>query len=186
MASRSSENWASQHGFCSLLGLVPPPPLLDKGAGAMDIMELVEAENLRIHELLSRLKVASGQQERRLLFTNVWNDLDRHFYAVQSVFYAAFRKYPDLAGMLKESEERVRDVLQMADRIRGVDYGSIDFENRVLELMNHFEDHLERERDVFLPSVRRLLRRPERERMGRYFKLVEHEKDRDKEKRGAA
>jgi hemerythrin superfamily protein len=143
----------------------------------MDVLEIIKAENQRIKDLFSQLKSESGKQARKLLFDNIRHDIDLHFYAEENVFYPAFKNYEDYQLILKDLKADIIDIKSLVKNLISTDYTSIDFENRAVELMNHFDDHVAREEGEFFPLVRKIMKRQERERLGRHFTTVEQERE---------
>lgn len=143
----------------------------------MDVLEIVRSENQRIKDLFSQLKTESGKQQRKLLFENIRHDIDLHFYAEQNVLYPSLKKYPECELILKDLEANHVDIGNLVQKLRTAESTSIDFENRVVELINHFDDHVAREEGELFPTVRKIMRRPEREAIGRHFKAVEQERE---------
>lgn len=143
----------------------------------MDVLEIILGENQRIRDLFQQIKGESGKQQRKLLFDNIRHDLELHLYAEEQVFYPAFRNYEDYQLILNDLYSDTRDLKGLIKNISSTDPNSVDFENRVVEMMNHFDDHVAREEGEFFAAVRKIMRRPERERVGRLFKAAQTERE---------
>jgi hypothetical protein len=143
----------------------------------MDVLEIIKAENDRIKDLFIQLKAESGRQQRKLLFDNIRHDIDLHFYAEENVFYPAFKNYEEYRAIVNDLYSNHTDIKMLLKNLTDTDQNSVDFENRVVELINHFDDHVAREEGEFFISVRKLMRRPERERLGRHFNVAIQERE---------
>jgi hemerythrin superfamily protein len=143
----------------------------------MDVLEIIQGENQRIRDLFQQIKGESGKQQRKLLFDNIRHDLDLHLYAEEQVFYPAFKNYEEYQLILNDLYSDHNDLKTLAKALSSTDPNTVDFENRVIELMNHFDDHVAREEGEFFGAVRKIMRRPERERIGRLFKAVQAERE---------
>ncbi len=143
----------------------------------MDVLEIVEAERDRIRTLFSQMKGETGKQQRKLLFENIQHDLKLHLFAKKNILYPALRNYSECEMILKDLENSRIDLLTLIKNLSTLDLNSLEFENRIVELFNHFDDHVTREENEFFPAVRRLFRRPERETLGKHFKAAEQERE---------
>jgi len=143
----------------------------------MDVLEIINEENRRIKDLLSQIKSESGKQQRKLLYDNIRHDLDLHIHAESTVFLPAFKNYEEYQLILNDLYASQNDIKSLLKQINSTDPNSIDFENRIVELINHFDDHVAREEGEFFFAVRKIMRRPERERIGRLFKATQQERE---------
>jgi hemerythrin superfamily protein len=144
---------------------------------SMDVLELIKSENQRINNLFNRLKTESGKQQRKLLFDNIQKALELHIYAEDQVFYPAFRNYEEAQLVVKDLVSNHDEIRLLLKSLLNLDLASVDFENRVVELMNRFDDHCAREEGEFFPLARKIMKRPERERLGRLFTATEQERE---------
>ena len=143
----------------------------------MDVLDVIKSANERIKILFGRMKEEQGKQQRKLLFENIRHDLDLHFYAEDQVFYPAFRHYEETKPILKDLAQNHDDIRILVKNLAPADQVSIDFENRIVELINHFDDHVAREEGEFFTAVRKIMKGPEREKLGRLFKAAQAERE---------
>jgi hemerythrin superfamily protein len=144
---------------------------------SMDVLELIKIDHRRISDLFVDIKGESGRQQRLLLFQNIRHDLELHTYAEENVFYPAFRNYPAFQGLLKEFYSDHADVKKMLKEISEMGVDTVEFENKIVELINHVEAHVAEEEGEFFSLVKQEMKRREREQIGRLFELVKHERE---------
>jgi hemerythrin superfamily protein len=143
----------------------------------MDVLDTIRNTNFRIKSLFDQIKGESGKQQRKLLFDNIKHDIELHFYAEEQVFYPALRNYQDLKPLINDLVLNHNDIRLLVKNLAPADQVSVDFENRIVELINHFDDHVAREEGELFVVARKILKANEREKIGRLFTSVQQERE---------
>jgi len=139
----------------------------------MDVLEALKQDHDKLKRLFARLREADNDRQRYSVFRTIKSELELHAFVEETVFYPAFRNYDSLREKVAEGFERharIRDSLERMSNA-GAEFSS-QLETLEEEALHHFGE----EEDRFFAEVRRLLRRPEREALGRHLEAARHEK----------
>lgn len=141
----------------------------------MDALDILKSDHERILSIYGQIKAENGQRERMVLFENLRNEILTHTRIEESVFYPAFKNYPDFQQLLVSSYDDHRKFKERLKKMV-VDGSPIsDIASAVDHLMSDFQAHVQTEENEFFPLVRKLLKRSEREIMGRHLQAARSE-----------
>jgi hypothetical protein len=143
----------------------------------MDVLEHLRAEHQRITDLFGQIRGESGKQQRKLLYDNISHDIFLHVYAEQNIFYPAFGDCEELKETLAASHVRCEDLKSLLKGLSAVDYRTVEFENKILELENHFSDHVTGDENDFFTMSKKIMNLQEREKMGSALQALENERE---------
>ena len=138
----------------------------------MDALDLLKADHQRVNSLFEQFQSENGRQQKRALFEAIRNDLEAHTSVEESVFYPAFKNYPDFQNLIAASYEEHDEVKSLLTEIEQLGTGSLELDSRVSILMEKVERHVQKEDTELFPMVRRIMRRAERERLGRHMEAI--------------
>lgn len=141
----------------------------------MDALDLLKTDHDRVNSLYGQFKNESGRQQKALLFENIRNDLEAHALVEEQVFYPSFRNYPEIKERIDHSFEEHAQVKTMLREISALADGSPEFDSKVDELMERVSHHVQEEENELFPMVRRVMKRGERERLGRHMQAMKHD-----------
>jgi hemerythrin superfamily protein len=140
----------------------------------MDALELLKSDHQRINSLFDQFRNAAGFQDQKQIFHSIQFELNSHGWVEETTFYPVFRNYPEFKELVTHSLEdhgRMKSLLREIPQIR--DPGL--FQSRVQELMETVRAHVLEEETSFFPKVRQLMKRTERETLGRHLQAARHE-----------
>lgn len=141
----------------------------------MDALDILKSDHERILSIYGQIKAEKGQRERTVLFENLRNEILIHTKIEESVFYPAFKNYPDFQQLLVSSYDDHRNFTEQLKKMV-VDGSPVsDLPVMVDQLMSDFDRHVKTEEGEFFPLVRKLLKRAEREVMGRRLQAARSE-----------
>jgi hypothetical protein len=147
------------------------------GGSVMDVLDHLRAEHQRIQALFEQIRGERGKQQRKLLYDNISHDIHLHVYAEQNIFYPVFKTYEELTDLLTLSHSKCEGLKTLLRQLDLVDYRSVEFENKILELENHFNDHITQDESDFFTITRKIMNQRERERVGEAFQALENERE---------
>lgn len=138
----------------------------------MDALDILKSDHERMNSLYDQLKTASVAQERKKLFGQLHSELLAHTQVEETVFYPAFKNYPDFQSILSDSYEDHRNI---RNRLKKVSDDGIEDTQEIDSIMRLVTDHFEREENELFPMVRKLMKRSERETLGRHLQAAKSE-----------
>jgi hemerythrin-like domain-containing protein len=141
----------------------------------MDALELLKLEHAKIAGLFGMIKTEQDNHKKRRLFQTLRSRLDDYSHLVESVFYPAFLKYDETRPIvedLKREHERIHRLLAGLNGFPSAPGAEARFE----ELINQITVHVDREEKQFFPMVRKLMKRNEREHLGRLLQAAKDER----------
>ncbi len=143
----------------------------------MDVLEILKSDHDKVKRLFSQFEEADTDKHRLAIFRTIRNELELHTFVEETVFYPAFRRYDEFKAWLDEAvseHEEVKNILAEMVTVAGRDAGA--FLEKFESLRDAVEHHVGEEENQFFPHVRRLLKRPEREALGRHVEAAKQEK----------
>ncbi len=135
----------------------------------MDVLELLKSDHERVADLFDQFESTDNGTERWRFFQIIRRELTAHAHAEETVFYPAFRRYDELKDLVEEcfkEHQEVKDLLAMIEQ-NGREHA--EFEENVTELRENVDHHVEEEENEFFPHVRKIMKRNEREVLGRHI-----------------
>jgi iron-sulfur cluster repair protein YtfE (RIC family) len=141
----------------------------------MDALDLLKSDHERVKALYGQFKNSSGRQQQILLFDNIRNELEAHTAMEETVFYPAVGKYPEISGMIEHSYKEHQEVKTLLNEINTLPDGSADLALKVDTLMKNVEHHVQEEETELFPLVRKVMKRAERENLGRHMQAAKPE-----------
>jgi iron-sulfur cluster repair protein YtfE (RIC family) len=142
----------------------------------MDILDILKSDHERVADLFDQFESTDQKTERWRLFQMVKRELSHHAQLEETIFYPAFQRYEDLKGLIDESlreHAQVKELLASIDQL-GRESGAV--EDRVLQLRESVDHHVDEEENRLFPQVRRLMKRNEREILGRHLMAAKQER----------
>jgi hemerythrin superfamily protein len=151
----------------------------------MDALELLNSDHNRVKNLFEQFKSTNGLQAQKHIFMNIHQELEIHTYLEETIFYPAFRNFPDFQDLLDDAYAEHKEVKEMLNAL-GTDIEgraeitTEDFTRRVSKIIDSVLEHVEMEEEELFPMIRKQMKGPEREQMGRHLQAAKAEQ------RGAA
>jgi hypothetical protein len=143
----------------------------------MDVLKIMIFEHERIAGLFVQIKAERQSRRRKALFDALRRRLTLHLHAVETIFYPALIEDPDCKSLVEECQAQDEDLLTLLRQIAAADQSSITFENKMVELMNHFDHHVSwLETEVFT-RVKQVKSRNQRIILGRDYLSMTVERD---------
>jgi hemerythrin superfamily protein len=134
----------------------------------MDALDVLKSDHERVSSLYRQIK-AAGSADRAMLLDQIKNELLIHTHIEESVFYPAFKNYPDCQDIVARSYNEHREIKSL---LGNVDAGRPDLLD---EVMSKVQAHVQEEEGEFFVKVRKIMKRSERETLGRHLLAAKSE-----------
>jgi hemerythrin superfamily protein len=141
----------------------------------MDALDLLKADHERVKSLYEQFKSENGRQQQILLFENIRNELLAHAQIEETVFYPAFKNYPDFKQIIDQSYADHQKVKNELKAISALPDNSPELVNKVETVMADVQKHINDEEGELFAMVRKIMRRNEREQLGRHLQAAKQE-----------
>ena len=139
----------------------------------MDATELLEADHQKVRSLFEQIQNVDHFAEKRRIFALIRQELEVHSNIEEAVFYPLFATRDGLIEFIEGSYDDHQEVRDLLDEIQTVLFVVSDqeqyaeqVEDKLDELMELVEHHVEEEEDELFPKVRELLDAEELEQVG--------------------
>lgn len=147
----------------------------------MDLYQLLKQDHQKAKRLFDRIAETSGGSKapRARLFAELKHELDLHTEVEEKHFYPALRNQDEAKDLIEEAldeHDEIRKILIELDRADKEEESWID---RVLELQDDVEAHIEEEETEIFPVAQKLL---EKARADEIAQAIEAEKAAQKTK----
>lgn len=131
----------------------------------MDALELLKQDHAKVKKLFEKAESAD-EKEQRAIFSQIKTELEIHTQIEENVFYPAMQRYDELKEMVAESLKEHSNVKTLLQEMATLS-GSEDFEDKLEELIDNIEHHVEDEEEgKMFPKVRELVSANELQKLG--------------------
>jgi hemerythrin superfamily protein len=137
----------------------------------MDALDVLKSDHEKVRSLYEQIKAGSESGMRSGLMAQLRVELNTHARIEETVFYPAFKNYPEFRGILGDAyadHREIKNLLRQMDESSGLQ--GLD------ELMSKVESHVKEEENDLFPMVRKLMKRSEREVLGRHLIAAKSER----------
>jgi iron-sulfur cluster repair protein YtfE (RIC family) len=141
----------------------------------MDALELLKADHDKVKNLCERVQSSETPEEKRRLFRDIRQELELHTHIEETVFYPAFAKYDEFKDTVRHAIEEHQKIKDLIREISG-ERDNRQLEMKLDQLIENFERHVQEEENEFFPNIRKMLKRPEREVLGRHLQAAKSER----------
>jgi hemerythrin superfamily protein len=153
-----------------------PEELASKAAGAMKaakatvkglhgVFKKLTEEHGEVSALLTRVNSTSDPETRSRLFPDIRRDLLAHETGERRAVYPAFRKYPELAGMVDEHEAEATQLERALSQLAATDCADASWGTMFEQLVKLVKHHTGEEENRYFPEASRVLGKEESERL---------------------
>jgi len=144
----------------------------------MDLFQLIRHDHQKAKRLFERLaETASGTQSRPRLFAELKHELELHAEIEEKYFYPALQGHEEAKDLIQEALEEHGDVKEALVALDHGDNESDDWADRLDELREDVEHHVEEEENEIFPLAQKLL---DPARLGRIAEQIDKAKALDR------
>jgi hemerythrin superfamily protein len=140
----------------------------------MDALDLLISDHNRVKGLFEQFRTTNGKQGQKTIFENIRSELEAHAQMEETVFYPTFRKFDDFDDILEESLKEHQKMKNLLEECQQAVAGD-GFQSKVEELISAVEHHVQEEEGEFFTKVRNVMKRTEREQLGRHMQAAKDE-----------
>ena len=124
----------------------------------MDLFQLIRLDHQKAKRLFERLaETAGGTQSRPRLFAELKHELELHAAVEEKYFYPALQGHEEARDLIQEALEEHGDVKEALVALDHGDNESDDWADRLDELREDVEHHVEEEENEIFPLAQKLL-----------------------------
>jgi hemerythrin superfamily protein len=124
----------------------------------MDLFQLIRHDHQKAKRLFERLaETAGGTQSRPRLFAELKHELELHAEVEEKYFYPALRGHDEAKDLIQEALEEHGDVKEALVALDHGDNESDGWADRLDELREDVEHHVEEEEGEIFPLAQKLL-----------------------------
>lgn len=137
----------------------------------MDALDVLRSDHEKVRSLYEQIKSGGEAGTQTRLMAQLREELDTHARIEETVFYPAFKNYPEFRGILGDAyadHREIKNLLRQIDDAR--DFNGLD------ALMGKVDTHVKDEESALFPMVRKLMKRSEREVLGRHLIAAKSER----------
>jgi hemerythrin superfamily protein len=141
----------------------------------MDALDLLYSDHTRIRNLFAQLANAENTRQRRAIFAKIRAEFLTHSEIEEKIFYPPFRRYDDHQSLLNDfydAHAKARTLILETEKERDEQ----KFNQAVRSVVDAISTHIEDEHKHFFPIVRRLMKRAERDQLGRHLEAARNER----------
>ncbi|MDZ8089828.1 MAG: hemerythrin domain-containing protein [Nostoc sp. DedQUE12b] len=135
---------------------------------ATDILSLIEAEHRQVEKLFAEAEKAKGAKLVEQ-FNQIYIELILHARTEELVFYPALREYEETEQYVEEAEEEHEEVSVILEEIKGLKTTKPEFKEKMSELKEILEHHVEEEESEIFNAVRECMSDQELTELGQEF-----------------
>jgi hemerythrin superfamily protein len=143
----------------------------------MNAIELLMQDHKEAAGLMDQLETADkGDRSAKNVFLQLKDALTMHTQAEEQVFYPALKNHEETRDMIPESLEEHQEVDQILEEMSGLNPGNDDFMNKLTELRDAVEHHVEEEESEMFPKAEKILGESRLQEMGRQMQEMKQGK----------
>lgn len=143
----------------------------------MNAIELLMQDHKEAAGLMDQLETADkGDRSAKNVFLQLKDALTMHTQAEEQVFYPALKNHEETRDMIPESLEEHQEVDQILEEMSGLNPGNDDFMNKLTELRDAVEHHVEEEESEMFPKAEKILGESRLQEMGRQMQQMKQGK----------
>jgi hemerythrin-like domain-containing protein len=146
----------------------------------MNALDLLKKDHQEAARLMDQIETAAdgGQNSGVELFNQLKNALTLHTRIEEQVFYPALENHQETRDLVKEAYTEHDEVKNLLSEISGLSPSSNDFINKLTELRDNVEHHVEEEENEMFPKVKQVLSLNQIDEIGR--RMLEMKQDKSK------
>jgi len=146
----------------------------------MNALDLLKKDHQEAARLMDQIETAAdgGQNSGVELFNQLKNALTLHTRIEEQVFYPALENHQETRDLVKEAYTEHDEVKNLLSEISGLSPSSKEFMNKLTELRDNVEHHVEEEENEMFPKVKQVLSQNQIDEIGRRMQEMKQDKSR--------
>jgi hemerythrin superfamily protein len=142
----------------------------------MDILHLIEADHRKVAELFQKLhKTRGAGQNRQQLFAEIREALELHTQAEEQVFYPALQATDEARDLVLNAQADHQLIAELLEEMASDAAQDADWDEKLNELRENVEGHVEEEEDDLFDIARQLLSAEQARKLAEEWQRVKQE-----------
>lgn len=135
----------------------------------MNALDLLKMDHQEAASLMDQIEAADsgGQKSKTELFNQLKSALTLHTRMEEQIFYPALENHQETRELVKEAFSEHKEVKNLLSEISGLSPTSNDFMNKIAELRDNVDHHVEEEETEMFPKVKQVLSQGQIDEIGR-------------------
>jgi hemerythrin superfamily protein len=135
----------------------------------MNALDLLKMDHQEAASLMDQIEAADsgGQKSKTELFNQLKSALTLHTRMEEQIFYPALENHQETRELVKEAFSEHKEVKNLLSEISGLSPTSNDFMNKIAELRDNVDHHVEEEETEMFPKVKQVLSQSQIDEIGR-------------------
>jgi hemerythrin-like domain-containing protein len=144
----------------------------------MNATELLKQDHQEASGLMDELETADkgNAGSTKQLFTKLKDALTLHTQIEEQIFYPALEQHEETKDMIGEAFSEHKEVKEMLEEMATMKPGSDDFMDKLTELRDSIEHHVEEEENEMFPKAESVLGQSRMQELGRQMQLMKQGK----------
>ena len=123
----------------------------------MNAFELLKTDHEKVSGIFERIEATDDDRARQTLFAQVKSELEMHTHIEETIFYPALRQAAETREIVIEAIEEHQEVKDLLAEIEGLSTDSDEWSDKVTELKEAVEHHVEEEEGEMFDKARDVL-----------------------------
>ena len=139
----------------------------------MNAIELLMQDHKEASSMMDQLEVADkGDRSAKDIFLQLKEALTMHTQIEEQIFYPALKNYEETSDMIPQAFEEHQEVDQILAEMSSLNAGNDEFMDRLTELRDSIEHHVEEEENEMFPKAEQVLGQSRLQAMGRQMQQM--------------
>jgi hemerythrin-like domain-containing protein len=133
----------------------------------MNAIELLMQDHKEASSMMDQLEVADkGDRSAKDIFLQLKEALTLHTQIEEQIFYPALKNHKETSDMVPEALEEHQEVDHILAEMSGLNPGNDEFMDKLTELRDSIEHHVEEEENEMFPKAEQVLGQSRLQEMG--------------------
>jgi hemerythrin superfamily protein len=143
----------------------------------MNAIEMLMQDHKEAAGMMDQLETADkGDRSAKDIFLQLKDALTLHTQVEEQIFYPALKSHEETRDMIPESLEEHQEVDQILAEMTSLNPGNDDFMDKLTELRDAVEHHVEEEESEMFPKAEQILGENRLQEMGRQMQQMKQSK----------
>ncbi len=144
----------------------------------MNATELLKQDHQEASGLMDELETADkgNMSSTKKLFTQLKDALTLHTQIEEQIFYPALEQHEETKDMIGEAFSEHKEVKEMLEEMSTMTPGDDEFMDKLTELRDSVEHHVEEEETEMFPKAERVLGQSRMQELGRQMQQMKQGK----------
>ncbi len=120
----------------------------------MDVADILRKDHRAIDKLLTELEMVEDYYDKRETFQKIKELIEIHAYIEESFFYPLLQNKPEFEEVIEDALDDFQEMGVLLEEIDAMEEDAEDFDDRIAELVECVQSHVELEEDEIFPALK--------------------------------